>query len=222
MAKVHKAHKSTKKYSFQKKKVNVKVLLIVLAVVVVAAIGLKIAYDNYVYGEFEFAAPANEQLNKIAQNWELLNADTENFYNYYDSYYALMGYDTSTLDGTDGSNGVHLYYIGNENIDEVYLYINAGEQATETTVSAAGAYGRTALTDFINGVAPWGQTAIQLQASNSNCAISVYDADVDAIDDALLTQVLSEIEAIIDAGPKPVEEAAETTETTEETTEAAE
>ncbi len=211
MAKVHKAHKSNKKYGFQKKKFSVKTLLIVLAVVIVAAIGLKIAYDNYVYGEFEVAAPTNEQLNNIAANWQLLNADAENFYNYYDYYYSLMGYDTSTLDGTDGSNGVHLYYIGNEAYDEVYLYINAGEQSAETDVVAAGAFGRTTLTDFINGVAPWGQTATQVQAANANCSISVYDADGEAMDGSSLAQVIAEIEAIIAAGPAAEEAPAEET-----------
>ncbi len=221
MAKVHKAHKSNKKYGFQKKKLSVKTLLIVLAVVIVAAIGLKVAYDNYVYGEFEITAPSNETLNNIAANWEMLNADTEHFYNYYDAYYAMMGYDTTTLDGTDGNGGVHLYYTGNENIDEVYLYINAGEQSTETETTALGAFGRTTLTNFINGVAPWGQTAVQLQAANANCTVSVYDADVENIDGTLLTEVLAEIEAIIAAGPVVTEDAAETTEApVEETTEA--
>ena len=62
MAQVHKAHKSTKKYSFQKKKISKKMLLIILAVIVVAAIGLKIAYDNYRTGEIEVPAPADDKL----------------------------------------------------------------------------------------------------------------------------------------------------------------
>ena len=203
MAKVHKAHKSNKKYNFQKKKLNIKALLIILAVIVVAGIGLKVAYDNYRYGEFEVAAPAAEKLNNIAANWELLNADTTNFYNYYDAYYSLLG---NEGDGTDGSNGVHLYYTGNEDAEEVYLYIYTGEVTEEVDVTAMGAFGRTTLTDFVNGVAPWGQTAVQLQAGNAHCIVSVYDAEVETIDDALLNQVLAEIEAIIAAGPVATEE----------------
>lgn len=218
MAKVHKAHKKTQKYGFQKKKINLKTLLIVLAVVVVAGIGLKIAYDNYVYGEIKVTAPTSEQLNNIADNWELLNADTTNFYNYYDYYYAMLGYEN---DGTDGSNGVHLYYLGNEKADEVYLYIYLGEATTEPDVTAAGAYGRTTLTSFINGEAPWGQTAMQLQASNNvNISISVYDADVEEVSDELLGEVIAEIETLIAQAQAAQAEAAEVTE--EATEEAAE
>lgn len=213
MAKVHKAHKSSKKYSFQKKKLNVKTLLIVLAVVVVAAIGLKIAYDNYVYGEFEVAAPSNEQLNNIADNWAILNTHTDDFMNYYE----MLGYST---DGTDGAGNVALLYYGNENVDEVSIQvIDINNNDTETAPTASGAFGRTTLTNFINGVAPWGQTATQVIAQNGNLAISVYDADADVIDGAILAEVLAEIEAIIAEGPvvteTTAEEAAETTEAAE-------
>ena len=214
MAKVHKAHKSSKKYGFQKKKVNVKTLLIALAVVIVAAIGLKIAYDNYTYGEFDVTAPTHEQLNHIAENWEILNSYTDEFMN----YYSLLGYST---DGTDGYGNVYLLYYGNENVDEVSIQMSTTIADTaDAEVVTAGAFARTSLTDFINGVAPWGQTAMQVQASNANCTISVYDADTDKVDDAILAEVLAELEAIIAEGPVVTEEAVE--ETAEETTEAAE
>ena len=211
MAKVHKAHKSNKKYGFQKKKVNVKVLLIALAVVIVAAIGLKIAYDNYVYGEFEVAAPSNEQLNNIADNWAILNTHTDKFMNYYQA----LGYST---DGTDGAGNVVLLYYGNENVDEVSIQINTNA-AEPTEVQAAGAFARTTLTDFINGVAPWGQTTKQVIAQNGNVIISVLDQDTDKLDGAVLADVIAEIEAVIAEGPVVVEETVEEApaeETTEE------
>lgn len=222
MAKVHKAHKSSKKYSFQKKKLNVKTLLIVLAVVVVAAIGLKIAYDNYVYGEFEVAAPSNEQLNNIADNWAILNTHTDDFMN----YYQMLGYST---DGTDGAGNVLLLYYGNENVDEVSLQIVTTEQEA-IEPSASGAFARTSLTDFINGVAPWGQMQKQIILSNANCAISIYDADAEDLSTEIVNEIIAEIEAIIAEGPvvtevpaeDAVEEAAdEATEPAEETAEEA-
>lgn len=221
MAKVHKAHKSNKKYGFQRKKISVKTLLIVLAVVIVAAIGLKIAYDNYVYGEFEVAAPSNEQLNNIADNWAILDTHTDKFLN----YYTLMG----AADGTDGAGNIVLIYTGNDTVDEVSIQIidvNNDDASVEAT--ASGAFGRTTLTSFINGDAPWGQTAKQVVAQNGNVAISIYDTDADVIDGAILADILAEIEAVIAQGPvvveEPAEEAAEevTEEATEETTEAAE
>lgn len=220
MAKVHKAHKSNKKYGFQKKKLNVKTLLIVLAVVIVAAIGLKIAYDNYVYGEFEVAAPTNEQLDNIADNWAILNTHTDDFLNYYE----MLGYST---DGTDGAGNVVLLYYGNENVDEVSLQLVTTEQeAIEPT--AAGAFARTSLTDFINGVAPWGQMQKQIIVSNANCSISIYDADAEDLSTEIVNEIIAEIEAVIAEGPvvveTPAEEAAEeATETpAEESSEAAE
>lgn len=211
MAKVHKAHKSSKKYSFQKKKVSTKTLLIVLAVVIVAVIGLKVAYDNYVYGEFEVTAPSAEQLNNIADNWEILDSHTDKFMN----YYTLLGYST---DGTDGSGNVMLVYTGNETVDEVSIQvIDIENNDAETEVTAAGAFARTSLTNFINGVAPWGQTATQVVAQNGNLAISVYDEDAEVISDEILAEILAEIEAVIAEGPVVAEETAETTETTEET-----
>lgn len=214
MAKVHKAHKSNKKYGFQKKKISMKTLLIVLAVVVVAAIGLKIAYDNYVYGEFEVTAPSNEQLNNIADNWAILDSHTDKFMN----YYSLLGYST---DGTDGAGNVMLVYTGNENVDEVSIQvIDINNNDAETEATASGAFRRTSLTDFINGVAPWGQTAMQVIAQNGNLAISVYDEDVEKVDGAILADILAEIEAVIAEGPVVVEETVE--DTAEESTEAAE
>lgn len=201
MAKVHKAHKSGTKYGFQKKKVNVKVLLIVLAVVIVAAIGLKIAYDNYVTGTFEVAAPSNEQMNNIAANWETLNSHTDKFMN----YYTMLGY---SEDGTDGAGNVLLLYMGNEKYEEVTVQMRAElDENADPTVATAGGFVRTTMTDFINGVAPWGQTTIQVQTANGNCAISIIDADAEEISDACLAEIIAEIEAVIAEGPVVAEEA---------------
>ena len=82
----------------------------------VAGIGLKVAYDNYVYGEFEVAAPSNEQLNNIADNWAILDTHTDKFLN----YYTLMGVST---DGTDGAGNVALIYTGSENVEEVSIQV---------------------------------------------------------------------------------------------------
>ena len=203
MAKVHKAHKSNKKYSFQKKKISVKTLLIVLAVVVVAAIGLKIAYDNFLYGEFDVTAPSNEQLNNIADNWTILDTHTDKFMN----YYTLMG---MSADGTDGAGNAVLLYYGNEALEEVSIQVidvNNKDESVDPT--AAGAFRRTSLTDFVNGVAPWGQTNKQVVAQNGNVIISVLDADTDKINGDVLAEVIAEIEAIIAEGPVVVEETVE-------------
>lgn len=216
MAKVHKAHKSTKKYGFQKKKISTKTLLIVLAVIVVAAIGLKITYDNYASGEFEVAAPAAEKLANITDNWQVLNTHTDKFLN----YYSMLGY---SADGTDGNGGALLLYTGREDIEEISIQILGNAEVTDVT--AFGSFARTSLTDFINGAAPWGQTTKQIVAQNGKCAIVIYDEDTDALDGAILEEVIAEIEAIIAEGPVVTEEVPETTEateTTEETTESTE
>ena len=206
MAKVHKAHKSTKKYGFQKKKINLKTLLIVLAVVVVAGIGLKIAYDKHLYGEFEVAAPTTEQLSNIGDNWELLSTHTDKFYNYYDTYYSMLGYET---DGTDGYGNIVLIYTGHEELEEVSIQIATAGEVTDVTTY--GGFARTTLTDFINGVAPWNQATKQVSASNGKCAVVVYDEATENLDDDVLAEIIAEIEAIIAQGPA-VTETAETAE----------
>ena len=197
MAKVHKAHKSSKKYSFQKKKLSTKTLLIILAVIIVAAIGLKIGYDHYVTGEFDVAAPTNERLDNIADNWAILNTHTDDFMNYY-TMYGL------SEDGTDGNGNAVLYYVGNETADTVLLQINTNEVEAEE-VQAAGVFARTSLSNFINGVAPWGQTQMEIDVANAKLVMQIYVADADTLDDALLEQVLTELEAIIAEGPVEVE-----------------
>lgn len=209
MAKVHKAHKSGKKYSFQKKKLNVKTLLIVLAVVIVAAIGLKIAYDGYVSGEFDVAAPTNERLDYIADNWAILNTHTDDFMNYY-TLYGL------SEDGTDGNGNVVLYYFGNDTADTVLLQIDTTEPEA-TDVQTAGVFARTSLTNFINGVASWGTTQMEIDVANAKLGMSIYVADAAELDDALLDEILTELEAIIAEGPVVDETAEDETEAEPET-----
>ncbi len=204
MAKVHKAHKSTTKYNFQKKKVSPKMLLIILAVIVVAAIGLKVAYDKHLTGEFEVAAPTAEQMANISDNWEILNTHTDKIMN----YYGMFG---MTEDGTDGNGNVLLLYTGHEGIEEISIQILAAQEVTD--VNATGAFARTGLADFINGVAPWNQATKQIVAENGKCAIVIYDEATEALDGAILAEVVAELEAIIAEGPVVTEEApAETTE----------
>ena len=204
MAKVHKAHKTTTKYNFQKKKVSPKMLLIILAVIVVAAIGLKVAYDKHLTGEFEVAAPTAEQMANISDNWEILNTHTDKIMN----YYGMFG---MTEDGTDGNGNVLLLYTGHEGIEEISIQILAAQEVTD--VNATGVFARTGLADFINGVAPWNQATKQIVAENGKCAIVIYDEATEALDGAILAEVVAELEAIIAEGPVVTEEApAETTE----------
>lgn len=193
MAKVHKAHKSSKKYSFQKKKLNTKTLLIILAVIIVAAVGLKIAYDGYVSGEFDVAAPTNERLDYIADNWSILNTHTDDFMNYY-TLYGL------SEDGTDGNGNVVLYYLGNETADTVIIQVDTNEPEA-TDVQTSGVFARTTLTDFINGEADWGTTQMEIDVANAKLLLRIYVADADKLDDALLDEVLTELEAVIAEGP---------------------
>lgn len=209
MAKAHKAHKSTTKYSFQKKKISMKLVLIILAVIVVAAIGLKVAYDKHLTGEFEVQAPTAEQMANIADNWQILDTHTDKFMN----YYTMLG---MSADGTDGNGNAVLIYTGHEDIEEISIQVMGAETATD--VQASGAFRRTSLADFINGVAPWNQTAKQIIAENGKCAIVIYDEATEAVDGAVLAEVIAELEAIIAEGPVVTEEApaeeapAETTE----------
>ena len=111
---------------------------------------------------------------------------------------------------TDGAGNAVLLYYGNEALEEVSIQVidvNNKDESVEST--AAGAFRRTSLTDFVNGVAPWGQTNKQVVAQNGNVIISVLDADTDKINGDVLAEVIAEIEAIIAEGPVVVEETVE-------------
>ncbi len=200
MAKVYKSHKSNSKYSFQKKHLSAKTWLIIAVVVVLAAIGLKICYDNYVSGEFEAAAPSSASLNTIATNWEKMSADAEKFQLDINMYYQynVVSYNYESENG----------YL----VQIMPLDTTADPNVTEVT--AQGGFFRTTLSNFINGYAPWGQKTNFISASNANIGITVYGIDTD-VTDATVTEVLAELEAIATAPvvEEPAEDAAEAPET---------
>lgn len=190
-----------KKFRLYRKRYLRKILLIVVVAAVciaAAAIGVKAILNYSPSGEFEVAVPTAEQMANIADNWEILNTHTDKILN----YYTLLG---GSEDGTDGSGNVVLIYTGHEDIEEISILVLTG--AAVTDVTASGAYICTSVEDFINGVAPWNQAAKQIVATNGKCAIVVYDVDTQALDGAILAEVIAELEAIIAEGP------VETTET---------
>ncbi len=201
MAKVHKARKSNTKYSFQKKHLSVKTWLIILAVVVVACVGIKLWYDSYIYGEFDVAAPNNEQLNTIAANWEKMSQDQEAFLN----YYQLMGASENGV-----YNGqVYLLYSGNEAYS-VELAVNETQVESTEDPTVVGEYARTTLTDAINGVAPWGQKTCYVTVMNENMSMLISASNKNLTTDDL-NAVLAELEARATAPviEEPVEETTE-------------
>ena len=162
-------------------------------------------YNSTLSGDIEVPAPDAAKMNNIADNWAILDTHTDKFTN----YYTALGYST---DGTDGAGNVVLLYTGNENLEEVSIQvIDVNNNDTETAVSAAGAFARTSLTNFINGVAPWGQTTKQVTAMNGNVVVSVIDQDTDALNGDILAEVIAEIEAVIAEGPMVAEETVEET-----------
>ena len=214
MAKVHKAHKSSKKYSFQRStKKTIGIVVAVVVLVAALAVGL-VAYNNSRTGEIAVTAPSNESLNNIAANWQVLAADTENVYNYY-SY---------NEDGTSGSGSTLLYYFGNEKADQVQIYVNTAE-LTESTEDAVGvgAFTRTSvfsadLGELFSGNLDLSAATVELQVANDNCMLYIIDSDATTLDDSLVNEIVAELEAIIAAAPA-VEETAETVESTDEAAE---
>ena len=173
--------------------------LVVILCIAAVAVGLKIAYDKHLYGEFEVAAPTAGQMANIAENWEILESHTDKFYNYYDRYYSMFGYEN---DGTDGNGNVVLIYTGHEDIEEIFVQIATAAEVTDVT--AYGHFARTTLRDFIKGVAPWNEVDKQVVATNGKCDVVIYDVATEALDGAILAEVIAELEAIIAEGPVPV------------------
>lgn len=202
MAQVHKAHKGSKKYGFQRnQKKTLGWLIGIVAIIAAIVIGI-VVYNNSTTGDIQVAAPADASLNNIAENWKVLASNTDKFINYY----------ASNEDGTNGNGGTMLAYAGSEVADVVYVYVKPTEFFQE--VVNAGQYARpnifnTDLGKLFSGEISLKDTTIALQAGNENCLIYLEINKAPALDDSAMGQVIAELEAIIAAGPVVTEEPAE-------------
>lgn len=199
------AHKS-KKYSFQRNKKKTLAWVIgVVAVIAAIVIGV-LVYSSTLSGDIDVPAPDAAKLNNIADNWKVLESNTDKFLNYY----------ASSEDGTDGNGATMLVYTGSEHADEVYIYIKPAQLGV--TPENVGQYARpniftVDLGQLFAGEVSLSATTVALQAGNENCLIYLVDYDAPAQDASALDAVIAELEAIIAAGPVVTEEApAETTE----------
>lgn len=218
------ARKSSKKYSFQRNKKKTLAWIIgVIAVIAVIVIGV-VVYNNSTTGDIKVSAPAAESLNNIAENWKVLETNTDKFLNYY----------SGSEDGTDGNGGTMLAYTGSEYADAAYIYVKPANYFE--TIEDMGMYARpnifsVDLGQLFSGAIDMKDTTVALQAGNENCLIYVEDYSAANLDDSALHGVIAELEALIAAGPvvteEPADESAETVEEpveepAAETTEAAE
>lgn len=205
MAKVHKAHKSNKKYGFQRnQKKTLGWIIAIVAVIAAIVIGI-VVYNNSLTGDITVNAPADASLNNIAENWKVLESHTDKFLNYY----------ATAEDGTDGNGGAMLAYTGSEHADVVYVYVKPGNYFE--TIENIGAFARPSifqvnLSQLFAGEIDIKDTTVALQAGNENCLIYLEDYNAKSVDDSAMTAVIAELEAIIAAGPVVAEEPAETTE----------
>ena len=202
------AHKSSKKYGFQRnRKKTMNWLIAIAAVIVVLVIGV-VVYNNSTTGTIKVAAPADTSLNNIALNWRVLESHTDSFLNYY----------ASSEDGTNGNGGTMLAYFGSENADMVYIYIKPTDFVEK--IANEGMYARpnifsTDLGKLFSGEISLKDATVALQAGNENCLIYLEDSKAQTLDDSAMGKVIAELEAIIAAGPVVTEEVPETTESAE-------
>ena len=198
--------RKTKKYSFQRNKKKTLAWVIgVIAVIAAIVIGV-LVYNSTLSGDIAVPAPDAAKLNNIADNWKVLESNTDKFINYY----------ASSEDGTDGNGATMLLYTGSEHADEAYVYIKPAQLGI--TPENVGQYARPSiftvdLGQLFSGEISLNATTVALQAGNENCLIYLVDYDAPAQDASALDAVIAELEAIIAAGPVVTEEApAETTE----------
>ncbi len=199
MAQVHKAHKSGKKYSFQRNhKKTLGWVIAIVAVIAAIVIGI-VVYNNSTSGTIKVKAPADASLNNIAENWKVLESNTDKFLNFY----------ASSEDGTNGNGGTMLAYSGSEAADLVYIYIKPADFVQ--TITNEGRYVHpnifsADLGQLFSGEISLKDTTVALSAGNDNCLIYLEDYKAEAIDDSAMSKVIAELEAIIAAGPVVTEE----------------
>lgn len=217
MAKVHKAHKSSKKYGFQRnKKTTIAWIVGIVAVIVALVIGI-VAYNNSCYGEVTVTAPAEASLTNIADNWQVLASHTDKITNEY-----LNAYGTES----DG-NGFTLLTYNTDLVDAAQIILKP--MIGGWSYEVQGYFNRNSIftspmSDLFAGKVDLSTTVMNLQAGNEDVLVMVSVLNPETMDDALLHAVIAELEAIIAEGPVVTEETVEETETAEETveTEAAE
>ena len=215
MAKVHKAHKSSKKYGFQRnKKKTLGWIIGVVAVIAAIIIGVAI-YNGTLSGSVKVTAPAEASLNNIGENWQTLASHTDKVTNEYAIYYA---------EGAD-ENGATVLTYTTDLVDVAQIYIKPA--ALLDAVETRGDYSRASIFDvdlgqLFAGEVDLGATVMTLQAGNDSALVFVAQYDAETMDDSALHAVIAELEAIIAQGPVVTEEAPAEETPAEETTEAAE
>ena len=195
MAKVHKAHKSNKKYSFQRSKKTI-IAWIVGIVVAIAAIAIGVTvYNNSRMSEFTVNAPADASLNNIADNWQVLATHTDKVFNEFSMYYP---------EGMDENGATMLTFYGSQYADRVSIYIKPTYFYSEITNDGLAVRPNIFNVDLgklFSGEINMNTTDIAMQAGNDNCLIYVEVYDVDSVDDSVMPLVIAELEAIIAEGP---------------------
>lgn len=200
MAKVHKAHKSNKKYGFQRnKKATLGWIIGVVAVIAAIIIGVSV-YNSTLTGSVAVTAPADASLNNIADNWQTLATHTDKVTNEYAMYYA---------EGVD-ENGATVLTYTTDLVDVAQIYIKPATMLD--AVETRGDYSRASIFDvdlgqLFAGEVDLGTTVMTLQAGNENALVFVACYDAETKDDALLHAVIAELEALIAEGPVMTEEA---------------
>ena len=205
MAKVHKAHKSGKKYSFQRNK-KATIAWIVGIVVVIAAIVLGInAYNNTRTTELDVPVVEAERLNNIAQNWEILASHADKF---------------AAIPQEDGS--VTLQYFGSAHATDVMLFVNHGVEDYESLFGCTYTLPNIFSVDLsmlTSGQIDMNAGELFVLTGNENLVIRVGKYPAAITDTAVVDAIIAELEAIVAEGPVVTESSEETPEETPETAE---
>ena len=199
--------RKTKKYSFQRNKKKTLAWVIGIVAVIAAIVIGVLVYNSTLTGDIEVPAPDAAKLNNIAENWKVLESNTDKFMNYY----------AGSEDGTDGNGATMLAYLGSEVAEEIYVYIKPAQLGIAP--ENVGQYARPSiftvdLGQLFSGEISLSTTTVAIQAGNENALVYLVDYDAEKLDASALDAVIAELEAIIAAGPvvteeAPAEEAAE-------------
>ena len=201
--------RKTKKYSFQRNKKKTLAWVIGIVAVIAAIVIGVVVYNSTLTGEIEVPVPDAAKLNNIAENWKVLESNTDKFLNYY----------SGSEDGTDGNGATMLAYMSSEAADEVYVYIKPAQLGVSP--DTVGQYARPSiftvdLGQLFAGEVSLSSTTVAIQAGDENVLIYLVDYDAKAVDASVMDAVIAELEAIIAAGPvvteTPAEETAEAAE----------
>lgn len=162
--------------------------LVIVAVIVLACVGVKLWYDNLCSGDIDISgsAPSKEMLLHIIEHVDELAAREDLF------ALSTNEYGDTTIrhiDDEDATTDAFMMFGDNS--------AAALRTGTEEIISCSGSYARMNHSDFVDFPTPWSRIQSSFQVCTDSIFFSVVDSDAVDTSDAPLREMMDAIVSVI-------------------------